>query len=542
MKAIVDEFFVQLMPIIEQDQVYAYKAWFERLKKAIYATTSPTADIKLRNKLVINEISLLLQKIPHTAGKSLAHLIASHNAIKLLKYIIREKYILQQKDSHGATPMHAAAFAGHLEMMQLLRANGLRLSDQDLDGCRALHAAAKGGHQHVIDFIVAKVRRDRKYFKVLDNNKALMMHHAAEHGHLNLMLHFKKLGIPFDVKDGEGRTALHYACAGGQKAIVAYLLSNSSCRLSDLDNNGCNACHYLAENDHAELLMNLASESMTPNDLSLPCQQMLAPIHYAVITGAANAVSTLAKLGVDVDATCGNGQTSLLLACERADLALVSLLIKLGADKNACDNHGCNAWFYAASSGQEDFLTELEVYDIPLRENHHGCTPMHIAVQTGRVKVVKKLEALGVAINNDNNVLAKQLKALAQCSESLEYIQGDSKREDGVVDIIKYLDTKMNVRRLQYHSTASLELITPIAHEGNRRPLKNTHQTKPFCGTRPHSYVQQLFFNMLPEDKEPKRKRSKVGDDVHQESLPATLPLASLGDEDEADERAFTPI
>lgn len=540
MKTDVEEFFKQLMPIIQKDNVYGYQAWFEKLKKAIYATTSPSAKIELRNKLVINEISTLLQKIPNTAGKSLAHLMATENALQLMKYIIQQKHILQQKDDLGATPMHDAAFAGHLKMMQLLRLNGFSFGGTDNEGCRALHAAAKGGHQHVIDYVVEKVRRNKKYFRVLDNKKALMMHHAAENGHLSLMLHFKKLGIPFDVKDGDGRTLLQYACAGGQRAVISYLLSNSSCQLSDLDNHGCNAFHYLAENDHAELLMDLTTGYHNPEDLLVQCQRMLTPIHYAVISGSANTVSALVKVGVNIDSPCENGQTSLLLACERADLELVTQLITLGANKNAIDDQGCNAWFYAASSGQDDFLTALERFDIPLTNNKSGCTPMHIAVQTGRVKVVKTLESLGVAINNADNELAKQLKALAQNSESTKYIKGDSKREDGVMDIVKYLDTKMNIKRLQYHSTASLELVMHIPHEGNRRPVKSGTKVKQHCEPRSHSLVRQLFTNILPQDHEPERKKSKVASDSSEGSLPPTLPLGSLSDED--DKFGFMPM
>ncbi|XP_046403216.1 Usher syndrome type-1G protein homolog [Ischnura elegans] len=58
-------------------------------------------------------------------------------------------------DSDGMTPVHWAAFRGHLSALRLLIAMGGKLSKCDSSGNTALHHAAAGGHLKVVAFIVA---------------------------------------------------------------------------------------------------------------------------------------------------------------------------------------------------------------------------------------------------------------------------------------------------------------------------------------------------------------------------------------------------
>jgi ankyrin repeat protein len=53
-------------------------------------------------------------------------------------------------DGDGDTPLHTAAYNGHVEAMQALVELGADVHAADADGRTPLHAAAAGGHVEVV--------------------------------------------------------------------------------------------------------------------------------------------------------------------------------------------------------------------------------------------------------------------------------------------------------------------------------------------------------------------------------------------------------
>ena len=57
--------------------------------------------------------------------------------------------------SGGATPLHRACFAGHVQLATFLLTMGYFASKQDHVGDTALHKAAKQGHKDVVSHVVS---------------------------------------------------------------------------------------------------------------------------------------------------------------------------------------------------------------------------------------------------------------------------------------------------------------------------------------------------------------------------------------------------
>eukprot|EP00931_Biecheleriopsis_adriatica_P047660 TRINITY_DN27496_c0_g2_i1.p1 TRINITY_DN27496_c0_g2~~TRINITY_DN27496_c0_g2_i1.p1 ORF type:complete len:186 (+),score=32.56 TRINITY_DN27496_c0_g2_i1:24-560(+) len=55
----------------------------------------------------------------------------------------------------GSTPLHEAAYGGHLEVCELLLAARAEANEQDKWGASALHHAASRGHQAVVQLLLA---------------------------------------------------------------------------------------------------------------------------------------------------------------------------------------------------------------------------------------------------------------------------------------------------------------------------------------------------------------------------------------------------
>jgi ankyrin repeat protein len=112
------------------------------------------------------------------------------------------------------------------------------------------------------------------------------------------------------------------------------------------------------------------------------------------------AVATLLKQGVDVNARRADGATALLWAAHWDDVEMVDALLRARADVNAFDDYGVTALARAAENASEAVVTKLlSAGAKPNLAQKSGLTPLMIAARTGSVNVVKALLAGGADPN-----------------------------------------------------------------------------------------------------------------------------------------------
>ena len=61
----------------------------------------------------------------------------------------------QPRTSDGCTALCIAAYAGHLEVVQMLLKAGADLNQAKTDGCTPLHLATTRGHEDVVQTLIA---------------------------------------------------------------------------------------------------------------------------------------------------------------------------------------------------------------------------------------------------------------------------------------------------------------------------------------------------------------------------------------------------
>jgi len=126
-----------------------------------------------------------------------------------------------------------------------------------------------------------------------------------------------------DARDGDGRTPLHHAAAGGNAELVGYFVSKGA-KLELQD-----AHHHTA-------------------------------LHLAAMSDRTEAVAALIKSGAALETRDDYLRTALILcARERGQMATGRLLIEAGADVNAADKFGDGALALAAWRGKSDFVDFL---------------------------------------------------------------------------------------------------------------------------------------------------------------------------------------
>ncbi|KAH3756530.1 12 days embryo spinal ganglion cDNA [Pelomyxa schiedti] len=71
-------------------------------------------------------------------------------------FVTKSKALVNMLDANKRTPMHWSADYGQLEIAQYLFANGARVDERDRFGITPLLAAVYAGHENMVQFLLSK--------------------------------------------------------------------------------------------------------------------------------------------------------------------------------------------------------------------------------------------------------------------------------------------------------------------------------------------------------------------------------------------------
>ncbi|CAL4943477.1 unnamed protein product [Urochloa decumbens] len=296
------------------------------------------------------------------------------------------------KPSRGRTPLETAAASGECLIAELLLANGATPAGSD-----ALHAAAAAGHDDVLKLLLAKPPASPassssasfscSSFTSIDaagRDGKTPLRLAAEAGRRDAVRALLAAGARADARCGaDGATALHAAARRGDEVVARLLLAHGAAGTAAVrDAAGKTAFEVAAEEGHGGRIM---------DSLGLG-EAILA----AARKGEARSVRRAADGGASVEARDAHGWTPLMRAAFKGRADTARDLIDRGADVNAADADGYTALHCAAEAGRAD------VVDILLKNGANakattakGRTAAEVAAAAGKSKVVRLLEKAG---------------------------------------------------------------------------------------------------------------------------------------------------
>eukprot|EP00929_Paragymnodinium_shiwhaense_P121041 TRINITY_DN93160_c0_g1_i1.p1 TRINITY_DN93160_c0_g1~~TRINITY_DN93160_c0_g1_i1.p1 ORF type:complete len:515 (+),score=164.96 TRINITY_DN93160_c0_g1_i1:110-1654(+) len=149
------------------------------------------------------------------------HLAGRNGEIAKIKALLADKATAEDvkcQDKHKRTPLHLAAFFGHVSAVEALVDGGADANKEATDGFTALHFAAQQGHIEVLRALIRKVGAKReqgdhsavkRYVnRVVMKGKKTALHMAVQKGHADCARFLALKGASVDAQTAEGKTVL----------------------------------------------------------------------------------------------------------------------------------------------------------------------------------------------------------------------------------------------------------------------------------------------------------------------------------------------
>jgi len=316
---------------------------------------------------------------------------------------------MEQEGRTNFTALHFAARMGSREIVDLLfREPGIKINVQDDEGCTPLHIAAEAGHVNVVERFLGQdpclidlTSQNSNSFTPLDF--AIYKGHVAV---VKVLLEFTSESDLTRKNNCSGNTTLHIAAAGGHVEVVQLLLERCSTLDLEVKNaDGNTLLHQATKNGHDKVVQVLLDHAATEFDLDDKNNDENTPLHLAVKEGHVQVVNVLLGCGLELqlDAINKDGNTPLHLATKGGYLEVVKVLLE-HADGEECgfdkrNFHWNSPLNLAIEEGHVDVVKELlervgTKLELNLRNRDEFNTPLHLAAEAGQNEMVGMLLAL----------------------------------------------------------------------------------------------------------------------------------------------------
>uniref|UniRef100_A0A8D2PXJ0 Transient receptor potential cation channel subfamily A member 1 n=1 Tax=Zosterops lateralis melanops TaxID=1220523 RepID=A0A8D2PXJ0_ZOSLA len=241
-------------------------------------------------------------------------------------------------------------------------------------------------------------------------------------------------------------TPLHHAAEGGQIELMQLIIDDSSYEvLNVMDSSGNTPLHWATKKNQVESVRLLLSRGANPNILN---SNMMAPLHMAVQSLHNEIVKILVQhSSTDVNLEGEAGNTPIIVACYKDNPEALTLLIENGGKICKPNKTGCMPIHAAAFSGAKKCLEILLKKGEELGHsakthinftNNGKCSPLHLAVQSGDLEMIKMCIEFGAQIDLKQNekCTALHFAATQGATEIVKLMMSSYAGEESIIDAV----------------------------------------------------------------------------------------------------------
>lgn len=258
-------------------------------------------------------------------SRTAIHEAARMNAVACIELLVRAGALVDVDDNKGDSPLHLAAWEGHVEAgASLIKAGADIDRFSGRDGCTPLFCAISGRH---IDLVRLLLKKGARVGMKSPGGDMYPLHQASVTGQTAICSVLLDAGAQVDAVDKEKNTPLHYAATIGKVDTIKLLIKEGA-------------------------------------NVDAKQEKGMTPLHWACHKGHDAAVKILLDAGADEDDKAAGGATPLCCAASRGHFGCAKVLLKRGADPNLAadswDGGSGTPLQLARSHGHKDVVALLK--------------------------------------------------------------------------------------------------------------------------------------------------------------------------------------
>eukprot|EP00357_Protocruzia_adherens_P030569 CAMPEP_0115019876 /NCGR_PEP_ID=MMETSP0216-20121206/29740_1 /TAXON_ID=223996 /ORGANISM="Protocruzia adherens, Strain Boccale" /LENGTH=1212 /DNA_ID=CAMNT_0002391501 /DNA_START=210 /DNA_END=3848 /DNA_ORIENTATION=+ len=381
---------------------------------------------------------------------SLLHLACQKGDVEITKFLLenyRNAVEIYLENDEKKTAMDLAIEGDHLECVEALHQEGhfniILRRNKDSFGL-LYHAAG------LSDLSIAKYFT-RQGLILNQKEKKSLMSTVLQEGNIELAKFLHEHDFDFNEKNVYGMNYIHQAVIENQPELIEYL-KTIGLDIKETTEKGQNALHFASQLQTDEMMKYLVLSKEVPYIKDVLSYE---PIHIAAEKGSLEVVKFLRDIGKDITALGPEGKDCVILAIESQQLETVkflrthnksnelfplhsaarvgnrkifALLERQGCSSTEVNHQGMDTMEVAIHYGQIDIISDLKLggYDMKRRKGENEDTLMHLAVESGHIRVLRFLHSEASLSYRLTNNKGQTIVHLA-C-------------EKGLLDIVKFLD------------------------------------------------------------------------------------------------------
>ena len=249
-----------------------------------------SANLALVLAFLEHPVNILVRGIRNC---TVLHIIAELDNVEILKAVygslLFEKYLSESRnffvrvvDNDSRTPLHVAARKGSYRVLELMISKQLELDSVfhalDNENCTFVQHAVESGNIIVVEILL----RHGAPLTQTKGNMLPPLHLACRQDRYDMVQLMVEQRGPeiLQIRDGQGRTALHHSCTGVcGEGLVSYLFEQGA-ELDAQDNNGNTALHTAIISGNVSAAEELLKRGSNP---SIQDSNGRNSLHHAVL-------------------------------------------------------------------------------------------------------------------------------------------------------------------------------------------------------------------------------------------------------------------
>ena len=239
---------------------------------------------------------------------------------------------------------------------------------------------------------------------VRDGNGRTALHHAARHAHRQAVEMLLAHGADVKAQDGEGKIPFMYAANNALEtdahAVVASVLLLATAGVRGRDEKGWRPLHWAVLGRDYKLVQQLVDAGA-----SIWEGRNQSAVDVAMLMQDEEMLAFLIEAAGGIHAADEYETTPLMKFAMRGNAAAARLLLEQGVDPNATDHSNYTALMFAVERKQIETVEVLLEYDadVAIASSKVGNTALMFAAVGGDLAIVEMLLTRGAEVNVTNN-------------------------------------------------------------------------------------------------------------------------------------------